>query len=231
MDTKYIEIAAKSTLFRGIERSDMPHVMGCLESRILHFNRNEYIARMGSPFSGVYIVMEGETAIVRETYDGSRSVVNLFGVGDVCGEAMAFCGLNRWPMSHQALTDCTVLVVHPERIVDVCERACVFHKTILSNMIRVIARKACDMNRKIEYLMLKTINGKLSKFLLEQKVLNGSSTFHVPMNKEKLADFLNVSRPSMSRELGRLRDEGIIEFHRNTFRIVDEDKLRTYLEI
>ncbi len=231
MEPKFVEIASQSTLFNGIALSDMPHVMGCLESKLLHFRRNEYIARMGAPFSGVYIVMEGETAIVRETYDGSRSVVNLFRVGDVCGEAMAFCGLDRWPMSHQALTDCTVLVVHPERIVDVCERACVFHKAILSNMIRVIARKACDMNRKIEYLMLKTINGKLSKYLLEQKDLNGSATFHVPMNKEKLADFLNVSRPSMSRELGHLRYEGVIEFHRNTFRIVDEEKLRTFLEI
>jgi CRP-like cAMP-binding protein len=230
MDPKYLEIASRSTLFRGIDSADILHVMGCLEYKILHFEKNEYIARIGTPFKGVYIVLEGESAIVRETYDGSRSIVNLFNVGDVCGEALAFCGLNRWPMSYQALTDSTVLVVHPERIIDVCERACIFHKTILSNMIRVIARKACDLNRKVEYLMLKTINGKLSKYLLEQKELNASTTFHLPMNKEKLADFLNISRPSMSRELGRMRDEGIIEFHKSTFRIVDEERLKALLE-
>lgn len=230
MDPKYLEIASRSTLFHGIDSADILHVMGCLEYKVLHFEKNEYIARIGASFKGVYIVLEGESAIVRETYDGSRSIVNLFNVGDVCGEALAFCGLNRWPMSYQALTDSTVLVVHPERIIDVCERACIFHKTILSNMIRVIARKACDLNRKVEYLMLKTINGKLSKYLLEQKELNASTTFHLPMNKEKLADFLNISRPSMSRELGRMRDEGIIEFHKSTFRIVDEERLKALLE-
>lgn len=230
MDQKYIEITSRTTLFQGIDTGDIPHVLGCLEYKLAQFKKNEYIARAGAPFSGVYVILEGETAIVRETYNGSRSIVNLFGAGDVCGEALAFCGLGRWPMSYQALTDCTLLIVHPERIVNVCERACLFHKTILSNMVRVIARKACDLNRKVEYLMLKTINGKLSRYLLEQKLLNGSATFQLPLNKEKLADFLNISRPSMSRELGRLRDQGVIEFYKNTFRIVDKERLKGYLE-
>ena len=230
MDENYIEIASQSSMFQGIEHSSLLHVMGCLEYKIVHFKKNEYIARIGTPFQGVYVVLEGETAIVRETYGGIRSIVNLFDVGDVCGEAMAFCGLTQWPMSYQALTDSTIMVVHPERIINVCERACIFHKTILSNMIHVIAQKACDLNRKVEYLMLKTINGKLSKYLLEQKDLNGSMTFELPLNREKLADFLSISRPSMSRELGHLRDMGIIEFHRNTFRIVDEERLKAFLE-
>ncbi len=82
----------------------------------------------------------------------------------------------------------------------------------------------------MEYLLLKTINGKLSKYLLEQKALNNSLTFELPMNREKTADFLNISRPSMSRELGRMRDEGIVEFYRNSIRILDEEKLIALLE-
>ncbi len=230
MQEKYIEIASRSNLFQGIERSNILHVMGCLEYKIVSFEKNDYIAQAGTAFSGIYIVLEGETAIVREIYSGGRSIVNLFITGDVCGEAMAFCGLDRWPMSYQALTDSTVMVVHPEKILNVCERACIFHKTILSNMIRVIAKKTCDLNRKVEYLLLKTINGKLSKYLLEQKALNNSLTFELPMNREKTADFLNISRPSMSRELGRMRDEGIVEFYRNSIRILDEEKLIALLE-
>ncbi|HRV33834.1 MAG TPA: hypothetical protein P5281_05830, partial [Anaerovoracaceae bacterium] len=68
MQEKYIEIASRSNLFQGIERSNILHVMGCLEYKIAHFEKNEYIARIGTPFKGIYIVLEGETAIVRETY-------------------------------------------------------------------------------------------------------------------------------------------------------------------
>jgi CRP-like cAMP-binding protein len=97
-------------------------------------------------------------------------------------------------------------------------------------MIRVISKKACDLNRKVEYLSLKTINGKLSKYLLEQSVRSSNTTFKLPMNREKLADFLNVSRPSMSRELGKMRDNGIIEFHKDSIRIKDVEKLKALLE-
>jgi CRP-like cAMP-binding protein len=78
--------------------------------------------------------------------------------------------------------------------------------------------------------MLKSIVGKVSRFLLEEKDKNDSLTFRLPMNREKLADFLNVSRPSMSRELCRLRDQGIIDFHKDHFRIRDEERLKALLE-
>jgi CRP-like cAMP-binding protein len=122
------------------------------------------------------------------------------------------------------------MVVHPEKILNMCNRSCTFHKVILANMIRVIAKKACDLNRKVEYLMLKSINGKLSKYLLEQSAMSGKLTFRLPLNREKLADFLNISRPSMSRELGLMRDRGIIDFHGDLIRIKNEEKLRALLE-
>lgn len=54
--------------------------------------------------------------------------------------------------------------------------------------------------------------------------------FRIQMNREQLAEFLNVSRPSMSRELSRMRDEGIIDFHLSTFKILDIEKLKSYCE-
>jgi DNA-binding transcriptional regulator LsrR (DeoR family) len=50
------------------------------------------------------------------------------------------------------------------------------------------------------------------------------------MNRQQLADFLNVSRPSMSRELSRMRDEGIIDFHLSAVRILDIERLKEYCE-
>lgn len=230
MEKKYLEIVSNSILFKGIELSNIPHVLGCLDYKIADFRKNEYIERIYSPFKGVYIVLEGEMAIVREKYNGDRKIVNLFSVGDICGEALAFCGSVRWPMSFQALSDSKVIIIHPEKILNICNKACIFHKTILLNIIQVVAKKACDLNRKVEYLMLNTINGKLSRYLLEQKELCCSPVFELPLNREKLADYLNISRPSMSRELSRIRDSGIIELNKNTVKILDEEKLRALLE-
>jgi CRP-like cAMP-binding protein len=230
MEQRYLERVSSTILFNGIDIKDIPHVLDCLDYKIIDFKKNDYIVRINETYQGVFIMLDGEAAVVRESYNGSRVIVNVFNLGDMFGEAVAFCGAANWPATIQALSDCTMMTVHPEKILNMCNRACTFHKVILANMIRVVAKKACDLNRKVEYLMLRSINGKLSKFLLEQKEKSGSLTFKLPLNREKLADFLNISRPSMSRELGLMRDNGIIEYYRDSIRIKDEAKLRALLE-
>lgn len=230
MEHKYLKIVSESILFQDIELQSISHVLQCLDYKIADFRKNDYIVRINETFKGVFIILEGETAIVREKSNGDRFIANLFNIGEVCGEALAFCGSDKWPMSFQALSDCKVVIIHPEKILNFCNKACNFHNTILLNIVRMVAKKACDLNRKVEYLMLKTIKGKLSKYLMEQKNLAGSSEFVLPLNREKLADFLDVSRPSMSRELGQMRDDGIIDFKGNSIRILDDEKLRSLLE-
>lgn len=230
MDPKHLETLAKTTFFHGIDIQEIPHVLDCLEFKTVDFKKNDYIVKVNEPFHGIFINLDGEPAVIKENISGNRIIINTFAVGDMFGEAIAFCSTETWPASIQALTDCTLIFGHPEKILNMCNRACTYHKIILANMIRVVAKKACELNRKVEYLMLKSIPGKLIKFLLEQKDKSGSLTFKLPLNRERLADYLNVSRPSMSRELCNLRDSGIIDFHRDLIRIKDEEKLKSLLE-
>ena len=83
------------------------------------------------------------------------------------------------------------------------------------------------LNKKIEYLSIKSIRGKISMFILEQHKKTNKLIFTIEMNRNDLADYLNVSRPSMSREMCKMRDEGVIEFHLSTIKIKDLDALKT----
>ncbi len=223
MSPEYLQAVSKSVLFAGIEAKDVPHVLSCLSYSLVHFEKNSYIVKADAPFGGVCVVADGEAAVVRETGNGERLQVNVFRVGDMFGEIIAFCGADKWPSSIQAITDCVIMFIHPEHILDMCDRACSFHKIILANLVRVVSQKAFKLNKKVEYLTIKSIAGKLSKYLLEQS--DGRPTFTILLKREQLADYLNISRPSMSRELGRMRDEGIIEFYKETIRIIDMEKL------
>ncbi len=82
------------------------------------------------------------------------------------------------------------------------------------------------LNKKVKYLAIKGIRQKVSTYLYEQYRNTGSSNIVLSLNRNKLADFLNVSRPSMSRELCKMRDEGIIDFRLNSFRILDCETLK-----
>jgi CRP-like cAMP-binding protein len=230
MERIYLEILARTDLFQGIDIKNIEHILGCLDARVVHFVKHEKIVKVNDKYDGIFVTLEGEASIINEYSSGNQLTLDVFHAGDLFGEAVAFCGAKTWPASAHALTDCTLMFLHPEKILTMCDRPCKFHKVILANMIRVIAQKACMLNRKVEYLTLKSINGKLSKYLLEQSGTQGALTFKLPMNKERLADYLNISRPSMSRELGKMRDDGIIEFYRDSVKIIDVPRLRALLE-
>ena len=86
------------------------------------------------------------------------------------------------------------------------------------------------MNKKLEYLTIKGMRGKLSALFLDQYRKEGRATFTLSMNRNQMADFLNVSRPSMSRELSRMKEEGLIDYHLSSIRLLDIPALERALD-
>lgn len=228
--TDYLDALEKCVLFDNIHEDEINKILHCLEYRIVQYKKGDYAALMDQLLEGVGIVLCGELAVIKESPNGNRTLVNVFHIGEMFGEVLILSMTYKWPATIQALTDCTIMYVHPEKILDICDNVCSHHKVLLANLVRAVAKKAFFLNRKVEYLSLKSINGKLSKYLLEQRAATGKMTFKLPLNREKLADFLNISRPSMSRELCSMRDKGIIDFYRDSIRIKDEEKLKALLE-
>ncbi len=86
------------------------------------------------------------------------------------------------------------------------------------------------LNYKLELLTLKGMREKLASYLLKASLENGSNTFQIPLNRTELADFLNVSRTSMCRELTRMKNDGLIDLYGRSFKILDKERLAQCLE-
>ena len=99
------------------------------------------------------------------------------------------------------------------------------------NMLNIISNKALILNRKVEYLSIRSIRGKIIHYLLEQYKHKGKNNFTLPLNRTELADFLNIPRPSLSREMCRMRDEGLIDFHRSSIKINNVENLKALAEL
>ncbi|MFA6808763.1 MAG: helix-turn-helix domain-containing protein, partial [Eubacteriales bacterium] len=109
----------------------------------------------------------------------------------------------------------------PDKIVGCCERNCISHKRLILNMLKIVSNKALVLNKKVNYLTMKTLRQKICNYLLDLNKNSDSENLLLPLSRNEMAEFLNVSRPSLSREMCRLRDEGIIEFHRISVRIIN----------
>lgn len=146
--------------------------------------------------------------------------------GALCGAEVVFTKEPVWPNSVVAQKASKVLFVSRQKILGQCYKVCLRHRLIIENMLRIVSEKAMLLNKKVEYLTIKSMRGRIAAFLLDHYRKTGRTIFTLPLNRNEMAEFLNVSRPSMSREMGRMKEEGIIDFHLSTILIKDLDALK-----
>ena len=228
--TECSAILSKTILFENITPMEITTMLPCLNAKIYQYNRNDFLAIAGDSFDGIGILLSGQVEVIKENASGSRIIMSVLEIGDMFGEMVAFSKNSRWPASIHALEACTAVFLSPDKIIGRCEKACSFHNVIIQNMLKIISDKALILSKKVDYLSIKSMRGKLSTYFLEQQKKTGKMTFMLPMKRNELADFLNVSRPSMSREMCRMRDEGIIDFNMSTVKILDLELLKNFSE-
>ncbi|MEI6046608.1 MAG: Crp/Fnr family transcriptional regulator [Chloroflexota bacterium] len=230
MDKNWLETMSKSALFKGIAEEALPAVFNCLNPKIADFNKNDLIAITDEKFGGVGFVLEGEVSVVKENFVGNRIIIAVLKAGEMFGEIIAFTGYDFWPATVIARADSRIMFIQPEKILDLCGTMSPYDRILIGNFTKSISLKAYTLNRKVEYLAVKSMKGKISKYLLEQHKKSGNLTFMLPLKRGELADFLNVSRPTLSREFCKMRDDHIIEFHQESVRILNLEELKAMLE-
>jgi len=114
-----------------------------------------------------------------------------------------------------AAEPCAVLLLDCRRMVSTCREACTFHTRLVSNMLGILAGKNILLTRKMEHLSQKTTREKLLSYLVSLAGPDGRVT--LPFTRQELAEYLCVDRSALSRELGRMREDGVLEFERNRF--------------
>ena len=75
-----------------------------------------------------------------------------------------------------------------------------------------------ELNQKIRCLSKRSTREKLLMYLSAQAKQADGPVFQIPFDRQSLADYLCVDRSAMSAELSKLKREGILDFHRSTFR-------------
>lgn len=216
----------ESPLFHRIPANELDSMIHCLQPTVLTYKKNSYITIGGEPFIGLGILLTGEAAVIKENAVGNRNVLTILKTGNLFGEIIAFSNQHNWPASVFAQTTCSVIFLSSDKITGNCGNACASHTQLIKNMLSILSEKALLLNRKVEYLTINSMRGKISTYLLEQYKLTSKDVFTLSLSRNDLADFLNVSRTALSREMGRMRDEGLIEFHRASIKIHDLQTLK-----
>lgn len=214
---KNIEVIRKSKLFKNINEYDTELMLNCLVASEKKYKKGQIILKTGDYINSIYMVLSGEVHILRDDYWGNQSILTEIGEGEIFGETYACMSNIPLQVNAEAVKDCTVMELNVKKVMTTCSAACKFHSSLIQNLTSVLAEKNLLLANKLECMSERTIRDKVMSYLYMQSQKNGSSEFDIPFNRQQMADFLAVDRSAMSKELGKLRDEGILEFKRNHF--------------
>ena len=216
---RFIGILKKCILFKGIEEDDILSMLSCLDTRVVDARKGEYIFSEGEAAKYVGIVLTGEAQIVRNDFFGNRTIVAAIMPGELFGESFACAEVEELPVSVAASENSEIMLIDCRRIITTCSSSCRFHNMIIHNLLQVLATKNLAFNKKIEITSKRTIRDKLMTYLLSQAKIHGSSSFEIPFDRQELADYLGVERSAMSKEISKMKDDGLIECERSWFKV------------
>lgn len=210
-------------LFKGLRPQDIAQMEHCRCLRQKHFARRETIFRAGETVHEIGMVLSGSVHIESVDLWGNKSILSQAGPGQAFAETYAFCA-EPLMVDAVAAEDCEVLFL------DVAALSCTraehrWQEQLLRNLLQVSMHKNLTLSRRIFCTTPKTVRGRLLTYLSGQAVRAGSTTFAVPFNRQQLADYLNLDRSALSKEMGKMREEGLIDFDKNHFTLLQPQEL------
>ena len=164
--------------------------------------------------------MEGSVDMIKEDIWGNKTMLVRSRKDDVFAETFACGSDNLSTVTFQVSEDATILFLPFNRVMHNCTMACQFHHQLIENMVHVIANKNRDLMRKVEVVSKRTTREKLLSFLSIQAQLQQTRYFEIPLGRVELAEYLCVDRSAMTRELSKMKEEGLIDYDKNCFRLL-----------
>lgn len=212
------KVLSLSPLFEGILEKDVLPLLSCLTFKEREYSPGETILAEGDRVDSVGLIISGRAHISMNDFWGNRSIVADLSPGDIFGEVYALSGgTSLSGVEVVAYQPSEILFLNFKRMITVCSSACDYHNRLISNLLKIIGEKNLMITEKMRCLTKRSTREKLlSYFSLESKK-QGNNQITIPFNRQELADYLSIDRSAMSSELSRMKDEGIIEYKKNSF--------------
>ena len=205
-------------LFENVQNNEVLELLKCIGIKTKVFRKNAFILKAGSKIDYLAVILGGRAVMSKTDSFGKQTVIEELKMNDIFGHKIVCCGLDKSPVDVIAENECEVLFLPFEKVVTPCAKLCPYHLQLIKNVMKMISKRNSLLNDKIDIIGQKTTRDKIMALL--ETYHNGQRVFSIPYTREEMAKFLCVDRSAMSRELCRMRDEGILKFSKNHFEIL-----------
>ena len=222
-----IELIKENLLFEGIEDEQLRQLLTCAKARHAKYKKGDLIFYQDDEKETLYILLKGQVAIMKHLISGKKNILYEISVGQIFGEHCFFEKKQAYQYGAQARTDVEVLELPWFFFHCFCGNACERHRRFVKNMVELLAKKECLTLQKLHVVSGASLKERISIWLLD--VVDEDDIVRLKMNREELSNYLGVARPSLSRTLMKMQEEGLIAVGQNQIRILDKKKIEKFI--
>lgn len=215
----------KCVLFRNMNSEEIEKVLENIPNNLKSFPSGEIIAIEGDSCDSVGIILDGNIEIHKSFASGKLVTINHFEAGNIFGEALVFSGSHKYPATIISSDSSRVMFVDRNDII----KLMTLDTRILNNFMGVLSNRILMLNQRLTNLTLDTLRKKIANLLIEEYKKQNTNYITLPFSRKKMAEMLNIPRPSLSRELVKMKEEGMIDFYKNKVKILDMEALKDSL--
>lgn len=206
----------KIDLFKNLSEEDLEKISQYISLEERSYRKGETIFNQGDISKDLFYLREGKIAIYNIDSNGKRFILESLDKPMVFGEIYVYLDLP-FDFYGEAMVDSKIIIIRDfKKIIEASPRA------LLVNFIDLLARKTLSLSRKNQIISSQSLRQKISKVLLENEVNN---KVDLTMTREELADYLSVTRPSLSRELSNMVDSDLIEIDGRNIYIINKEEI------
>lgn len=215
MDKK-IALLSKCNIFRGINEDEINSILKEISFRFISYKKDETIAIEESECNGIGIVLKGNIEVQKSFPSGKIITLNTFKEGNIFGEAIVFSEKHVYPATIVSVDNAEIMFINKNDII----RLCRLNDKFLNNFMTILSDRILMLNNRIKNLSYGTIRQKVANLILEEYKKQKSVYIEFPYTRKKMAEILDIPRPSLSRELINMKKECLIDFDKNSIKIL-----------
>lgn len=213
------DLLKKSILFKGMTDPERDECLLTLNAHRKSYKKGDAILHAGNLTDQMGMVLSGSVTIESNDMWGNRTILSQVGTGQFFAETYALLPEEMMLVDVVANENCQVLFLHVGNMISKMQRAA-WSQKLYRNLLLISSHKNLTLSGRSFHTAPKSARGRILAYLNTVSLKKHSTEFDIPFDRQQLADYLNLERTNMSKELTRMRRDGIIECRKNHFKLL-----------
>ena len=205
-------------IFAGLSEEEYYDAMKHIDAGEFSYARGQIIFSAGDIAETTGLILSGSVLIESNDIWGNTALLGIMKAGELFAVTYALLG-EPLLVDVRANENCRVLFLRVNSLAN----SGTWSFKLTKNLLTIIARKNLHLSERSFINANRSIRRKVMSFLQSVSLKEErAKDFYIPFDRQQMADYLNVERSALSKELSAMRDDGIIDFHKNHFFIHEQ---------